>query len=227
MADLVLPPPPIPTVPVEGGGDFPVRRIFCVGRNYGAHVREMGGDEKANPPIFFTKPADAVVTGGADAPYPSVTQDLHHEIELVIALRSGGRDIAAGDALAHVFGYAAGVDLTRRDLQGLAKKGGQPWDAAKAFDHSAPLGLLRRAEGAAAPAGAIALTVDGGTRQSADLAGMIWSVPEIIAEASRLWELKAGDLIFTGTPEGVGPVARGQRVEGRVADLPPVSFTIV
>lgn len=227
MADLVLPAPPTPTVPVEGGGDFPVRRIFCVGRNYGAHVREMGGDEKANPPIFFTKPADAVVVGGTDAPYPSATQDLHHEIELVIALRSGGRDIAADGALAHVFGYAAGVDLTRRDLQGLAKKGGQPWDAAKAFDHSAPLGLLRRAEGADAPAGAIALTVDGDTRQSADLADMIWSVPEIIAEASKLWELKAGDLIFTGTPEGVGAVARGQRVEGRVADLPPVAFTVV
>ena len=227
MPDFVLPAPPTPTVPVEGGGDFPVRRIFCVGRNYGAHVREMGGDEKAHPPIFFTKPADAVVTGGADAPYPSATQDLHHEIELVIALRSGGRDIPAGEALACVFGYAAGVDLTRRDLQGLAKKGGQPWDAAKAFDHSAPVGPLRRAEGAAAPSGDIALTVDGDTRQSAALADMIWSVPEIIAEASKLWELKAGDLIFTGTPEGVGAIARGQRVEGRVADLAPVTFTVV
>ncbi len=227
MSDLVLPRPPAPIAPVEGGGDFPVRRIFCVGRNYGAHVREMGGDEKANPPIFFTKPADAVVTGGADVPYPSATQDLHHEIELVIALRSGGRDIAAGEALGCVFGYAAGVDLTRRDLQGLAKKGGQPWDAAKAFDGSAPLGSIRRAEGAAAPGGAIALTVDGEARQSADLSDMIWSVPEIIAEASRLWELKAGDLIFTGTPEGVGAIARGQRVEGRVADLPPVAFTVV
>ena len=227
MPDLVLPAPHTPTVPVEGGGDFPVRRIFCVGRNYGAHVREMGGDEKANPPIFFTKPADAVVTGGADIPYPSATQDLHHEIELVIALRSGGRDIAPADALACVFGYAAGVDLTRRDLQGLAKKGGQPWDAAKAFDRSAPLGLLRRAEGAEAPGGDIALTVDGEARQSAALSDMIWSVPEIIAEASRLWELKAGDLIFTGTPEGVGAIPRGGRVEGRVADLAPVAFTVV
>lgn len=227
MADLVLPAPPAVTVPVEGGGDFPVRRIFCVGRNYGAHVREMGGNEKDQPPLFFTKPADAVVTGGADTPYPPGTQDLHHEIELVVALGRGGSAVPAADALGLVWGYAAGVDLTRRDLQGLAKKGGQPWDAAKAFDHSAPVGLLRRAEGADAPAGRIALTVGGAARQDADLSDMIWSVAEILAEASKLWELKAGDLIFTGTPEGVGPIQRGERVEGRVADLPPVSFTVV
>ncbi len=227
MAELVLPAPPVPTLPVEGGGRFPVRRIFCVGRNYGAHVREMGGSEKDHPPIFFTKPADAVVGEGADVPYPSATADLHHEIELVAALKAGGRDLAAADALSLVFGYAAGVDLTRRDLQGLAKKGGQPWDAAKAFDHSAPVGLIRRTEGAAAPEGAIALTLDGAPRQSAQLSDMIWSVAEVLAEASKLWELKAGDLVFTGTPEGVGPIARGQRVEGRVADLPAVTFTVV
>ena len=227
MADLAFPAPPPVTVPVEGGGDFPVRRIFCVGRNYGAHVREMGGDEKEHPPIFFTKPADAVVVGGADIAYPSVTQDLHHEIELVVALKAGGRDIAEDAALDCVFGYATGVDLTRRDLQGLAKKGGAPWDAAKAFDNSAPLGLLRRAEGAAPPSGEIRLTVDGDARQHAPLSDMIWSVAEIIAAASKLWELKAGDLIFTGTPEGVGAIARGQRVEGRVADLAPVAFTVV
>ncbi len=227
MADLVLPAPPVVTVPVEGGGDFPVRRIFCVGRNYGAHVREMGGHEKEQPPIFFTKPADALVTGGADTPYPSATRDLHHEIELVVALGRGGRDVAAGGALGLVWGYAAGVDLTRRDLQGLAKKGGQPWDAAKAFDRSAPVGHLRRAQGAAPPPGRLVLTVAGAVRQDADLADMIWSVGEVIAEASKLWELKAGDLIFTGTPEGVGPIARGERVEGRVADLPPVAFTVV
>ncbi len=227
MTDLVFAAPPPVTIPVEGGGAFPVRRIFCVGRNYGAHVREMGGDEKADPPIFFTKPADAVVTGGADIAYPQATADLHHEIELVVALRSGGRDIAADEALACVWGYAAGVDLTRRDLQGLAKKGGRPWDAAKAFDRSAPLGLLRRMEGASPPAGSLSLSVDGETRQSAPLADMIWSPAEIIAEASKLWELKAGDLLFTGTPEGVGPVVRGQRVTGEVAGLPPVAFTVV
>lgn len=226
MADLLLPAPPPVVVPVEGGGAFPVRRIFCVGRNYGAHVREMGGAGQGQPPLFFTKPADAVVTGGADVAYPQATRDLHHEIELVVALGSGGRNLSATDASACVWGYAAGVDLTRRDLQALAKAGGQPWDAGKAFDQSAPLGLLRRAERAAAPSGAVRLSVDGETRQDGDLADMIWSVAEIIAEASRLWELKAGDLIFTGTPEGVGPVDRGQRVEGRVADLPPVGFTV-
>lgn len=227
MADLVLPAPATTTVPVEGGGDFPVRRIFCVGRNYGAHVREMGGDEKEHPPIFFTKPADAAVGAGADIPYPSATTDLHHEIELVVALRGGGRDIDPGRALDCVFGYAAGVDLTRRDLQGLAKKGGGPWDAAKAFDRSAPVGPVRRAEGAGPPQGDIRLAVDGDARQSAALADMIWSVGEIIAAASQLWELRAGDLIFTGTPEGVGPIARGEHVEGRVADLPPVTFRVV
>ena len=227
MADLVFPASPQPTAPVEGGGDFPVRRIFCVGRNYGAHVKEMGGDAKDQPPIFFTKPADAVVVGGADALYPPATSDYHHEIELVVALGSGGSDVAPDRALDLVFGYAAGVDLTRRDLQGLAKKAAQPWDAAKAFDHSAPLGLIRRAEHAAPPSGRIRLSIDGATRQDGDLADMIWSVAEIVAEASKLWTLKAGDLIFTGTPEGVGPIARGQRVEGHVADLPPVAFSVV
>ena len=165
--------------------------------------------------------------GGADIPYPSATQDLHHEIELVVALRAGGRDVAVDRALELVFGYAVGVDLTRRDLQGLAKKGGQPWDAAKAFDNSAPLGPVRRAEGGAPPEGDIRLSLDGDVRQSAPLSDMIWSVPEIIAEASKLWELKAGDLLFTGTPEGVGPIARGQRVDGEAAGLPPVAFRVV
>lgn len=227
MTDFVFAAPPQASAAVEGErARFPVRRILCVGRNYGAHVREMGGNEKDQPPLFFAKPADAVRSPGEPTPYPPGTTDLHHEIELVVALRSGGADIAAENALACVFGYAAGVDMTRRDLQGLAKKGGQPWDAAKGFDASAPLGLIRRAEGSAAPTGDISLTVDGESRQSASLSDMIWSVPEIIAEASKLWTLSAGDLIFTGTPEGVGPVLRGQTVEGRVADLPPVSFTV-
>ena len=225
MSALVLPAPPVVAAPVEGGGLFPVRRIFCVGRNYGAHVREMGGNEKDQPPIFFTKPADALVTEGAEIAYPQATHDLHHEIEMVVALKGGGRELDARAAAACVYGYAAGVDLTRRDLQALAKTSGQPWDAAKAFDHSAPLGLIR--PGAAPPAGRITLEVDGQTRQSAELSDMIWSVAEILVEASKLWELKAGDLVFTGTPEGVGPILRGQRVEGRVADLAPIAFTIV
>ena len=228
MTDYALPLPPPASLPIEGeAARFPVRRIFCVGRNYGAHVREMGGDEKAQSPLFFTKPADAVSTGGADVPYPPGTRDLHHEIELVVALRSGGADITVERALDHVFGYAAGVDLTRRDLQGLAKKGGQPWDAAKAFDHSAPIGPLRRREGEGPGEGAIRLSVDGALRQDARLSDMIWSVAEVIAEASRLWTLAPGDLIFTGTPEGVGPLVRGSRVRGGVEGAGEVAFTVV
>lgn len=227
MTDYVFSPPAQASAAVESSeARFPVRRIFCVGRNYGAHVREMGGDEKDQPPLFFCKPADAVRSPGEPTPYPPGTTELHHEIELVVALKSGGADIPAETALDCVFGYAAGVDLTRRDLQGLAKKGGQPWDAAKGFDASAPMGLIRRAEGSAPPTGEIMLSVAGETKQKAPLSDMIWSVPEIVAEASKLWTLAAGDLIFTGTPEGVGPVAKGQMVEGQVADLPPVSFTV-
>ena len=228
MTDYAFAPPPVVSAPVAGEDlRFAVRRIFCVGRNYGAHVKEMGGDAKDQPPIFFTKPADALVTDGAAVPYPLATRDLHHEIELVIALRSGGFDMTPAAALDCVFGYAAGVDLTRRDLQGLAKKAAQPWDAAKAFDHSAPISAIRRMEGAAPPEGArIHVAVDGEVRQDASLADMIWSAPEIIAEASRLWELKAGDLIFTGTPEGVGPVTRGQRVEGGVEGVGVVAFSV-
>ena len=225
MTSYVFAAPAQASAAVEGMEErFPVRRILCVGRNYGAHVREMGGDEKEHPPIFFAKPADAVRSPGEPVPYPPGTTDLHHEIELVVALKSGGANIATADALACVYGYAAGVDLTRRDLQGLAKKGGQPWDAAKGFDASAPIGLIR--PGSAVPKGSVTLAVEGATKQDAPLSDMIWSVEEIIAEASKLWTLAAGDLIFTGTPEGVGPVAKGQKVDGQVADLPPVSFTV-
>ncbi|MBE7217409.1 MAG: fumarylacetoacetate hydrolase family protein [Caulobacteraceae bacterium] len=228
MTDYVLAPPPTVSAAIaDETARFPVRRIFCVGRNYGAHVKEMGGDAKEQPPIFFTKPADAVISDGASVPYPSATRELHHEIELVVALRSGGRDLRPEAALACIYGYAAGVDLTRRDLQGLAKKAAQPWDAAKAFDASAPLGPIRRMEGEPPPAGArIRLEVDGQARQDARLSDMIWSVPEVIAEASRLWTLQAGDLIFTGTPEGVGPVERGQRVDGEVEGVGAVTFTV-
>ena len=229
MSEYAVSPPPVVSAPIAGeAARFPVRRIFCVGRNYGAHVREMGGDAKDQPPIFFTKPADALVVDGAEVAYPAATRDLHHEIELVVALRAGGADIPAARALEAVYGYAAGVDLTRRDLQGLAKSGGQPWDAAKAFDHSAPLGPIRRMEGQAPPAdAAIRLSVDGEGRQRARLSDMIWSVAEVISEASKLWTLSAGDLIYTGTPEGVGAVARGQRVEGEVEGVGAVAFRVV
>jgi fumarylpyruvate hydrolase len=225
MTAYVLPAPALPTVPVEGeAASFPVRRIFCVGRNYAAHRREMGGDDR-DPPCFFTKPADAVAPPGVDVPYPSATRNLHHEIELVVALGGGGANVSVERALDLVYGYAAGVDLTRRDLQNAAKDKGQPWDAGKAFDFSAPISAIRKASGAA-PQGRIRLAVNGAARQDASLADMIWSTPEIIAEASKLWTLAAGDLIFTGTPEGVGPLMAGDKVTGEIEGVGALAFTV-
>jgi fumarylpyruvate hydrolase len=221
---------PIPHVaqvrtPIAGeDGLFPVRRILCVGRNYAAHRREMGGDDR-DPPFFFAKPADALAGPGTPVPYPPATSELHHEVELVVALAAGGADIRADEALALVFGYAVGVDLTRRDLQNAAKAKGQPWEAGKAFDQSAPLSAIRRAAGPP-PDAAIRLTVNGEVRQQAVIGDMIWNVAEIIAEASRLWRLEGGDLIFTGTPEGVGPLIRGDEVEGTIEGLEPLAFTV-
>ncbi|PZN92936.1 MAG: fumarylacetoacetate hydrolase [Alphaproteobacteria bacterium] len=213
---------PTPTVAIAGSTDrFPVRRIFCVGQNYADHIREMGGDPDRQPPFFFSKPADAVVDSGAELPFPPQTQDLHHEVELVIALHGGGSDIAAADAVAHIFGHGVGIDLTRRDLQAAAKAAGRPWDMAKGFDASAPVGPLTR--GAPPAAAAIALTVDGETRQSGNIDMMIWSVAEIIATLSRLVTLAPGDLVFTGTPAGVGPIRPGQTVSGSIAGTAPIS----
>ncbi|HEY3694492.1 fumarylacetoacetate hydrolase family protein [Phenylobacterium sp.] len=224
MTAYVLPAPAVPTVPVGGeAAVFPVRRIFCVGRNYAAHRREMGSDDR-DPPFFFTKPADAAAPPGVDVPYPPGTRNLHHEIELVVALGAGGANVPVERALDLVYGYAAGVDLTRRDLQNAAKDKGQPWDASKAFDFSAPISAIRK--GAAAPQGRIRLAVNGVVRQDASLADMIWSTPEIIAEASRLWRLAPGDLIFTGTPEGVGPLAVGDKVTGEIEGVGALSFTV-
>jgi fumarylpyruvate hydrolase len=226
-SNLVIPAPPTVTVPVQGGGAFPVRRIFCVGRNYAAHVLEMGGDPRAEPPIFFTKPADAVLTQGADMPYPSATGNLHHEMELVVAIGSGGANIAAAAALDHIWGYAAGLDMTRRDLQAMAAKVGKPWDMAKGFDASAPIGEIAPAARIGHPVrGRIMLRVNGGTRQDADLADMIWDVPAIIAALSALVTLAPGDLIFTGTPEGVGPVVRGDTLHGEIAGVGKVETKI-
>ena len=226
MTDYVLAPPAQAAVPVEDETAlFPVRRILCVGRNYAAHRREMGGDDR-EPPFFFAKPADALAPPGADVPYPPVTQNLHHEIELVVALKSGGADIPVDQALSHVYGYAVGVDLTRRDLQNAAKDKGQPWDASKAFDVSAPISAIRKWSGAA-PQGRIALSVNGQVRQDAVVADMIWNVAEIIAEASKLWTLAPGDLIYTGTPEGVGPLVRGDKVAGEVEGVGLLAFTVV
>ncbi len=224
----VIAPPAVAAVPVAGGGAFPVRRIFCVGRNYAEHTREMGGDPDREPPFFFMKPADALVVGGADMPYPPASRDLHHEMELVAAIGTGGADIAAPDALAHVWGYGAGLDMTRRDLQGQAKKEGKPWDMSKGFDRSAPIGTLVAAERIGHPArGRIALRVNGAVRQEGDLAQMIWSLPEIIAHLSALVRLAPGDLIFTGTPSGVAAVGRGDLLEGEVEGVGSVRTRIV
>ncbi|HSV01594.1 MAG TPA: fumarylacetoacetate hydrolase family protein [Phenylobacterium sp.] len=225
-APYVIDPPAVVAVPVEGAaGLFPVRRILCVGRNYAAHRREMGGDDR-DPPFFFAKPADAIVLPGRDVAYPPRTSNLHHEMELVVALEAGGAEVPPERALDLVFGYAAGVDLTRRDLQNAAKDKGQPWEAGKAFDQAAPMSAIRRWSGPP-PQGRIRLTVNGQARQDASVADMIWNVAEVIAEASRLWRLAPGDLIFTGTPEGVGPVLRGDRVEGEVEGVGRLAFEVV
>ena len=216
-----------PSVAVAGSAArFPVHRIYCVGRNYAEHVREMGNDPKDAAPVFFMKPADAVVESGSAVPYPPATADLHHEIELVVALHSGGREIAPRSALQHVFGYAAGNDLTRRDLQNAARARGQPWDTSKGFDHSAPLAAIRPVALGHVTAGRIWLKVNGELRQEADVGQMIVDVPHVIAALSRLYELKQGDLIFTGTPSGVGPLRIGDAVEGGVEGLPVLRHTV-
>jgi fumarylpyruvate hydrolase len=217
-----------PAVAIDGTEDlFPVHRIYCVGRNYAAHAREMGHDPDREPPFFFMKPADAVISDGTEMAYPPGTSELHHEIELVVAIGAAGRDIPIDRALEHVFGYAVGLDMTRRDLQAQAKKLGRPWDMAKGFDQSAPCGAIRPATRVGHPdRGTIRLEVNGELRQQADLADLIWSVPETIAFLSGLVELRPGDLIYTGTPEGVGPVVRGDRLRGHVDGLAGLSITI-
>lgn len=228
MSDYVIPPPPQVAVPVAGGGLFPVRRVYCVGRNYAEHAREMGHDPDAEPPFFFSKPADALVTNGADTPYPSESANYHHEVELVAAIGTGGKNIAVADAFSHVWGYAVGLDMTRRDVQAWAKKAGKPWETAKGFDRSGPIGTLVPASNLATPLkGAIELKVNGQMRQSADISDMIWDLPHVIAELSRYFELFPGDLIFTGTPAGVSAVSKGDRLEGSVAGVGTVVTTIV
>jgi fumarylpyruvate hydrolase len=226
MPEYVFTPPALPAVPVAGTTAlFPVRRILCVGRNYAAHRAEMGGDDR-EPPFFFAKPVDAVVPPGRDVPYPAATANLHHEVELVAALGGGGANVRAEEALSLVFGYAVGVDLTRRDLQSAAREKGHPWDAAKGFDDAAPISAIRPAAQCGEIKGRIRLTVNGEPRQDSQVANMIWSLPEIIAEASKLWRLAPGDLIYTGTPAGVGPLVRGDRVHGEIEAVGALDFTI-
>jgi fumarylpyruvate hydrolase len=227
VADFLFAPHNPVTVPIARGGLFAVRRVYCVGRNYAEHIIEMGNDTR-DPPFFFAKPADAVVVGGAAIPYPPQTADFHHEIELVVAIGKDGTDIAVEQALDHVYGYAAGLDMTRRDLQAMAKKAGRPWEMAKGFDFSAPIGTIEPASSIGHPAaGAITLVVNGTERQRGDLGDQIWSVGETIAYLSQFVTLRAGDLIMTGTPAGVGAVVRGDVIEGTIAGVGTVRTAIV
>ena len=214
-------------LPVAGGGMFPVRRVYCVGRNYIDHIREMKEADERDPPFFFQKPRDAVVRDGAHVPYPPFTTDFQFEVELVVALGLGGRNIPVGQALDHVWGYAVGIDLTRRDRQRDARDLRLPWEVGKSFDASAPCGPIARA-GAARhfKRGAITLSVNGIERQRGDIGQMIWSVPEVIAQLSQQVTLDAGDLIYTGTPAGVGPVVPGDVIAAGIDGLPSLTITI-
>ena len=224
----VIEPQQTASVPVDGGGLFPVHRIYCVGRNYAAHALEMGGDPDREEPFFFQKNADSIVTQGGDFPYPAKSKDVHHEIELVVALGKGGENIPLSDALDCVFGYAAGLDMTRRDLQGECKKNGRPWEIGKAFEHSAPIGNLMPASRIGHPReGAIWLRVDGKIRQEGNLNQLIWKVPEIVSYLSGFFALKPGDLIMTGTPSGVAAVERGNVLEGHVDGVGEVRTKVV
>jgi fumarylpyruvate hydrolase len=228
MTDYAIAPPPVAALPVEGSDRlFPVRRIYCIGRNFAAHAVEMGHDPDREPPFFFQKNPDAVDVSGR-FPYPSKSSDVHHEVELVVALGSGGTGIAVGDALGHVWGYGIGLDMTRRDLQGEAKKAGRPWEIGKAFERSAPMTALRSASAVGHPdRGAITLDVNGETRQAGDLDQMIWKVPEMIAYLSEHFALAAGDLIMAGTPAGVGAVRRGDVLLGRIEGLGELRVEVV
>jgi fumarylpyruvate hydrolase len=218
---------PLPAVPVVGSRRiFPVRRLYCVGRNYAEHAREMGHDPKREKPFFFQKAPDSIVTDGV-FPYPSLSSDVHYEVELVVALKAGGQNISSAKAKDIIYGYAVGLDMTRRDLQAEAKKQGRPWEAAKAFDRAAPLSAIMPIEQSGyLIKGPITLDVNGERRQTGDLADMIWPVADVIAELSQLFLLQPGDLIFTGTPAGVGAVKRGDRLHGEIAKLAPLDVVV-
>jgi fumarylpyruvate hydrolase len=225
----VIDPPAIPSLPVTGHQDrFPVRRIFCVGRNYAEHAREMGATVDTGVPMFFCKPADAVVADGADLPYPQATSELHHEVEMVVALKAGGCDLNDAQAASAIFGYGVGLDLTRRDLQVIAKAKSHPWDVAKAFDHSAPVSALRLASEVTPRADTeISLQVNGAVRQQGHLGDMVHSVLDIIKVLSTLFELKPGDIIFTGTPAGVAALQRGDRFHAELQGIATLDGKVV
>ncbi|MBL8470227.1 MAG: fumarylacetoacetate hydrolase family protein [Rhodocyclaceae bacterium] len=220
--------PFVTSLPIAGSAlRFPLRRVWCIGRNYADHVKEMGQAALPQAPVIFGKPADAVVAEGGAIPFPCATVDLHHEVELVVAIGQDGFRIAPEAALQHVYGYAVGIDFTRRDLQQAAKARGEPWETAKSFDRSAPVGVIQPASACGHPAsGAIHLSVNGKLRQQGDLAQMIWRVPALIAQVSRLFELHAGDLLFTGTPAGVGAVVAGDRLEAEIEGVGTLAVTL-
>lgn len=225
MPTYAITPPDRTTLPIAGSQDvFPVSRVFCIGRNYADHAIEMGHDPTREDPFFFQKSPDCLTTDG-HFPYPTVSSDVHHEIELAVALTSGGTNIAEDEALSHVWGHAVALDMTRRDLQGIAKKAGRPWEIGKSFPAAAPIGPLVPAAGAMAE-GHIELAVNGTVRQSGNLNQMIWKIPEIIAYLSDYYDLQAGDVILTGTPAGVGPVVPGDRLIGRIDGLPELKVTV-
>lgn len=222
---FIIAPPEAAWVAVQGGGAFPVRRIYCVGRNYADHIREMGGDEREQP-FFFQKPADTIVADGTAVPYPSFTEDFQYEVELVLAVGKEGVNIAREDAASHVFGVAVGIDLTRRDVQVAARKMGRPWEVGKSFDHSAPCGEIVPLNGPLPRAGRIELRVNGELKQGGDIGQMIWASDEIVSQLSQQYRLMPGDLIYTGTPAGVGPVQRGDEMVARAEGVGTVRVTV-
>lgn len=226
MSDFVIPSPPVTAIPVASGGLFPVRRVYCIGRNYAAHAIEMGHDPDREAPFFFQKNPNNLDTSGA-FPYPPHTSDVHHEAELTVVLKSGGQNIPVESALDHVYGYALSLDMTRRDLQGEMKKAGRPWEIGKAFERSAPIGPIHKVEEVGhLDSGPITLTVNGELRQEGDLNQLIWKTPEMISYLSEYFELAAGDVIMTGTPSGVGPVVKGDVMEIAIAGLGSLSVTV-
>lgn len=227
MTDFVIPAPPVPTIPVSGGGAFPVRRVYCIGRNYAAHAVEMGHDPDREPPFFFQKNPNNLDASG-EFPYPPHSSDVHHEVELVVALKSGGTNIPLDKALDHVWGYAVSLDMTRRDLQGEAKKLGRPWEIGKAFERSGPVGPLHPvAKTGHLAQGRIELKVNGALKQEGDMNQMIWKVPEMISYLSEYFELQAGDVIMSGTPAGVGAVVRGDVMEATIEGLGSLTVKVV
>ena len=225
---FAFPAPPVASVEIAGTDErFPVRLIYCIGRNYLAHRKEMGHDDR-KPPFFFQKPPDSLVPSGGEFPYPPQTDNVHHEIELVIAIGKGGADIDVEDALDHVFGYSVGIDMTRRDLQSMAKKDGRPWEASKGFDHAAPISSIRSVSEIGHPdSGRIWLAVNGENRQDSDLNLQIWSVQEGLSHLSKLYEVMPGDLIYTGTPDGVGPINPGDVMTGGIDGIGEIEISVV